>query len=135
MGVMVAVVVAVLVDKGGSGDSSCGGTVLGRGNGSGGGEGKGGGEGGGEGGEEGGGKGGGKGCHGGDGKCGGGRSRGGSGGGVFFSLTATGIHSVVFRCGTLVVGTVVFCCATPLLIISSLPRGYTASSFAVALWW
>ncbi len=53
----------------------------------------------------------------------------------FFSLTAMGIHGVVFCRGTLVVGTVVFCCATPLLIISSPPQGYTASYFSAALWW
>ncbi len=33
MGVVVAVIVSVMVDKGGCGDGSCGGTVLGRGNG------------------------------------------------------------------------------------------------------
>ncbi len=44
---MVTVVVAVMVDNGGSCDGCCGGTVLGRGNGGGGGSGKG--EGGGEG--------------------------------------------------------------------------------------
>ncbi len=41
----------------------------------------------------------------------------GGGGVVFFSLTATGICSVVFRHGTLVFGTTIFCHATPLLII------------------
>jgi hypothetical protein len=35
----------------------------------------------------------------------------------FFSLIATGIHGIVFRHSTLVVGIVVFCRATPLLVI------------------
>ncbi len=35
----------------------------------------------------------------------------------FFSLTATEILGVVFHCGTLVVGIVVFCRTTPLLVI------------------
>jgi hypothetical protein len=36
---------------------------------------------------------------------------------VFFSLTAMGIHGNVFCHSTLVVGIVVFCRATPLLVI------------------
>ncbi len=36
---------------------------------------------------------------------------------VFFSLTTTRIHGALFCRGTLVVGIVIFCCATPLLVI------------------
>jgi hypothetical protein len=36
------------------------------------------------------------------------------GGVVFFGLTAMGIRSIVFRCGNLVAGVVIFCCTMPL---------------------